>query len=70
MQYYRDGIPACKLPELDITNPEIMKFIHDVPPLQCSPEDWVKADGSKLYIDTKAKKRYGPITCSFSGKNH
>ncbi|XP_011498196.1 PREDICTED: uncharacterized protein LOC105362451 [Ceratosolen solmsi marchali] len=61
-----DGSPACKLPRLDIFNPEIMKFIHDVPPLQCSPEDWVKAEGSKLFIDKNAKNQYGQITCSFN----
>ncbi|KAJ8665353.1 hypothetical protein QAD02_007015 [Eretmocerus hayati] len=64
--YIGDGVPACKLPELDILNPDIIKFIHDVPPLECSPEDWVRADGPKLYIDRKAINRYGPITCAFS----
>jgi hypothetical protein len=64
---FRDGSPACKLPQLNIFNPEIMKFIHDVPPLQCSPEDWVKAEGSKLFIDRNIINQYGQITCSFNG---
>lgn len=59
---------ACKLPQLDVSNPEITKFIHDVSPLQCTPEDWVILRGSKLVISNKAKKKYGSITCLFSGK--
>lgn len=62
-----DGLEVCKLPELDVNNPEILKFIHDVPPLQCSPEDWVVVEGSHLSIQDKAKERFGPITCAFSG---
>ncbi|CAL7939740.1 unnamed protein product [Xylocopa violacea] len=64
--YIGDGIVACKLPQLEVSNPEITKFIHDVPPLQCTPEDWVVLHGSKLVISSKAKKKYGSITCSFS----
>lgn len=67
-KYVADGVPACKLPELDVNNPEIVKFIHDVPPLDCSPEDWVTVEGSKLSIQEKAVERYGSITCAFSGK--
>lgn len=59
---------ACKLPQLDVSNPEITKFIHDVSPLQCTPEDWVILRGSRLVISNKAKKKYGSITCFFSGK--
>ncbi|OAD56073.1 hypothetical protein WN48_03813, partial [Eufriesea mexicana] len=61
-----ERIVACKLPQLDISNPDIIKFIHDVPPLQCTPEDWVILHGSRLVISSKIKKRYGPITCFFS----
>ncbi|XP_043284844.1 uncharacterized protein [Venturia canescens] len=64
--YLGGAVPACKLPELDLLNPEITKFIHDVPPLDCGPEDWVTVEGSKLSILDKAKSRYGPITCAFS----
>ncbi|XP_058788866.1 uncharacterized protein LOC131662900 [Phymastichus coffea] len=65
-RYVGNGVPACKFPELDINNSEILKFIHEVPALQCAPEDWVKADGPRLYVDEKAKQRFGPITCAFS----
>ncbi|KAL7287426.1 hypothetical protein TKK_0018535 [Trichogramma kaykai] len=65
-RYVRDGSPACKLPRLDISSPEIMQFIHEVPALQCSPEDWVKSDGPRLYIDEKAKSRHGEITCAIN----
>ncbi|XP_026672078.1 uncharacterized protein LOC108628160 isoform X1 [Ceratina calcarata] len=61
-----EGIVACKLPQLDVSNPEITKFIHDVPPLQCTPEDWVVLSGSRLVISSKAKKIHVSITCFFS----
>lgn len=64
--YIGEGIVACKLPQLDVSNPEITKFIHDVSPLQCTPEDWVILRGSRLVISNKAKKKYGSITCLFS----
>lgn len=63
-----DGMPACKLPELDVNNPEILKFVHNVPPLECSPEDWVVVQGSKLILQDKIKKQFGPILCAFRGK--
>ena len=62
----REGDVACKLPHLDVSNPEITKFLHDVPPLSCSPEDWVILRGSRLVISNRAKKKYGSISCSFS----
>ncbi|XP_057331266.1 uncharacterized protein LOC130671406 isoform X2 [Microplitis mediator] len=65
-KYTEDGVEACKLPELEVNNPEILKFIHDVPPLQCSPEDWVTVEGSRVFILKRARERYGPITCAFS----
>ncbi|XP_034937325.1 uncharacterized protein [Chelonus insularis] len=65
-KYLEEGVQACKLPELDVNNPEILKFIHNVQPLQCSPEDWVSVQGSKVFIQEKAKERYESITCAFS----
>lgn len=61
-----DGVAACRHPNLDVSNPEIMKFIKDVPPLVCTPEDWVTVDGSTLLVAEKAKQRFGPITCAFN----
>lgn len=66
--YLGDGVQVCKLPELEVNNPEILKFIHDVPPLQCPHEDWVVVQGAKFIIQDKAKQRYGSITCAFRGK--
>ncbi|XP_076395907.1 uncharacterized protein LOC100877796 [Megachile rotundata] len=62
----REGVVACKLPHLDVSNPEITKFLHDVPPLSCTPEDWVILRGSRLVISSKAKNKFGSISCSFS----
>lgn len=64
---FREGVVACKLPQLNVSNPEITKFIHDVPPLQCTPENWVILHGSRLIISSRAKKKHGSIICSFSG---
>lgn len=66
--FNRDGAPACKFPDLDILNPEIMKFIKEVKPLNCKPADWVAVEGSKLQITKSAKELNGQITCAFSGK--
>lgn len=62
-----DGMAACKMPELSVNNPEILKYLHDVPPLECSPDDWVVVQGSKLIIQEKAKEKFGPIICAFRG---
>ena len=64
--YVKDGDVACKLPHLNVSDPEITKFIHDVPPLSCTPQDWVMLYGSKLVISSKAKKKHGSISCLFS----
>lgn len=63
----REGTVACKLPQLNISSPEIMKFIHDVPSLSCGPEDWVTVEGSNLVISKKAKDKHEKIFCTFSG---
>ncbi|XP_076238504.1 uncharacterized protein LOC143181785 [Calliopsis andreniformis] len=64
--YVGDGVVACKLPQLDVSNPEITKFIHNVPPLSCTPEDWVILHGSRLVINNRARKKHGSISCLFS----
>ncbi|XP_012284761.1 uncharacterized protein LOC105702073 [Orussus abietinus] len=64
--YFGDEVSACKHPYLDVSNSEIMKFIRNVPPLKCSPKDWVRVNGSRLIIEEKAKQQYGRITCAFS----
>ncbi|XP_076269683.1 uncharacterized protein LOC143202235 isoform X2 [Rhynchophorus ferrugineus] len=59
---------ACKQPVLPVYAPEIMKFIVDVPPIDCSKAgiDWVKCRGSECVIQEEAKIKYGPIKCSFT----
>ncbi|EFN88497.1 uncharacterized protein LOC105191780 [Harpegnathos saltator] len=64
--YAGEGVVACKLPQLNVSSPEIMKFIHDVPSLSCGSEDWVTVEGSRLVITDKAQTKYGQITCIFS----
>ncbi|KAL2720926.1 uncharacterized protein V1478_009972 [Vespula squamosa] len=64
--YLRNGIPACKLPELKVSNPDIMKFINNVPPIICTPEDWVKVDKTRLIVDKEIKNKYGRLMCTFS----
>lgn len=60
-------VPACKLPNLPISNPEILKFIHGVSPIVCSPKDWVVVNGSVARIDEKIQSQYGTVTCAFAG---
>ncbi|CAH1183697.1 unnamed protein product [Phaedon cochleariae] len=59
---------ACKQPNLPVTSPEIMKFVHAVPKIDCSKanEDWVKCLGSICELQENAKIEYGPIKCSFT----
>ncbi|XP_066260671.1 uncharacterized protein [Euwallacea similis] len=59
---------ACKQPKLDVYNPEIMKFVKNVPPIDCSKAgiDWVKCQGSECVIQDEARQKYGPIKCSFT----
>lgn len=58
---------ACKQPDLPIYSPEIMKFVKNVPPIDCSDAgiDWVKCRGSECVIQERAKRKFGPIKCSF-----
>lgn len=37
---------ACKQPKLPVDSPEIMKFVKEVPKIDCSKagEDWVKCE--------------------------
>lgn len=40
------SLAACKQPNLPVDAPEIMKFVKQVPKIDCSKagEDWVKCD--------------------------
>lgn len=43
---------ACKQPNLPVDSPEIMKYVKEVPKIDCSKagEDWVKCEVSELYL--------------------
>lgn len=59
---------VCHQPKLDINNTEVLKFLKNVPPLECDKEeDWVEIDGSTVRITAEAKKKYGDIICQFTG---
>ncbi|ENN76196.1 hypothetical protein YQE_07164, partial [Dendroctonus ponderosae] len=59
---------ACKQPDLELYNPEMLQFIKKVPPINCDKagDDWVKCRGSECVIQELAKKNHGPINCAFT----
>ncbi|XP_044752089.1 uncharacterized protein LOC123311992 [Coccinella septempunctata] len=58
----------CKPPNLPIYSPEMMKFVHDVHPIDCklSGKNWVKCKGSICSIQEEAKIAHGKIQCVFT----
>ncbi|KAL1490473.1 hypothetical protein ABEB36_013161 [Hypothenemus hampei] len=59
---------ACKQPKLEVYNPDIMKLVKHVEPINCTKAgiDWVKCRGPECVIQESAKRKYGPIKCSFT----
>ncbi|KAF2882027.1 hypothetical protein ILUMI_24152 [Ignelater luminosus] len=59
---------ACKQPHLPVDSPEIMKFVKDVKPIDCSSAgfNWVVCEDSECKIQEQAMKQYGKIKCSFT----
>ncbi|KAJ3655287.1 hypothetical protein Zmor_014422 [Zophobas morio] len=59
---------ACKQPRLPVFSSEIMKFIHEEPPIVCSSagKDWVKCEGSECKIEEHIKEKFGRVTCTFT----
>jgi len=46
-----------------------MKFIKSVPPIYCGDNtDWVKVNGSTVFITDEARARHGDIHCAFTGQ--
>jgi hypothetical protein len=46
-----------------------MKFIKSVPPFQCGDNiDWVRVNGSTIFITDEARARHGDIQCAFTGQ--
>jgi len=46
-----------------------MKFIKSVPPVYCGDNaDWVKVNGSTVFITDEARARHGDIQCAFTGE--
>lgn len=58
----------CKPPNLPVYSPEMMKFIHNVRPIDCKPAgtNWVKCKGSICSIQEEAINAYGKIQCEFT----
>lgn len=58
---------ACQHPDLEVTNPEIFKFFHQMDPLVCGEEsEWVAVRGSVAAITEDAKAKHGDIECAFT----
>lgn len=67
------GDYACKLPELPVNAPEIMRFIKSVPDIDCSEAgiDWVacQVDMFRIKLNNVNKLFYlRVITVAFKGK--
>lgn len=64
----KSNYKGCHQPDLPLYPPEIMKFVKNVPKIDCSQAgiDWVKCRGSDCTIQEEAKAKYGPIKCSFT----
>ncbi|KAG8232427.1 hypothetical protein J437_LFUL012858 [Ladona fulva] len=64
---YPSSGQACRHPNLEVKNKDIMKFIKDVPPIDCGDKpDWVEIVGNIARIKQSAKDAYGEIECSFT----
>ncbi|CAH1369497.1 unnamed protein product [Tenebrio molitor] len=59
---------ACKQPKLPVFSPEMMKFVHEELPLDCTGagKDWVKCEDSECKIQEEIKNLHGSITCAFT----
>ncbi|XP_053645595.1 uncharacterized protein [Cherax quadricarinatus] len=58
---------ACQHPILDVKNPEIYRFFHNVDPIRCSEEpEWVSVSGSVATITGRTRKEHGDVECSFT----
>ncbi|XP_014245819.1 uncharacterized protein LOC106664528 isoform X2 [Cimex lectularius] len=61
------GRQACRHPNLDVNNTELMKFVKDEGPIICSGEkDWVEITGNRAVITNEAKEKHGRVECSFT----
>lgn len=43
---------SCRQPKLPVFSPEMMKFVHEVPPIDCSSAgvDWVKCEVNTVFF--------------------
>ncbi|XP_046393136.1 uncharacterized protein LOC124161034 [Ischnura elegans] len=65
--YYPSSGQACRHPNLDVRNKDIMKYMKDVPPIDCGDKpDWVEIIGNMARIKESAKKGHGEVECSFT----
>lgn len=57
----------CRLPQLPLDTPEIMKFYESVGKINCGSEpDWVTCEQSICSIKPKISAIYGDIKCSYT----
>lgn len=64
----KSNTAACRQPNLPVYSPEMMKFVHTVPNIDClkAGEDWVKCQGSECNVQEDVIIKYGPVKCSFT----
>lgn len=58
----------CMMPTLPVHSPEMMSFIHDEPPIDCSAAgpDWVECHLAVCAVKASAVLEHGTITCDYS----
>uniref|UniRef100_A0A1A9X438 DUF229 domain-containing protein n=1 Tax=Glossina brevipalpis TaxID=37001 RepID=A0A1A9X438_9MUSC len=58
----------CRMPNLSVDNPTIMKFYHSVEPINCGNplDDWVMCEKSICYVKPEITAKYGEVTCSYA----
>lgn len=59
---------ACKQPNLPVNAPELMKFIKEVPPINCklAGRDWVTCKDSECRVSEEIKAQHGQVKCAFT----
>lgn len=57
---------ACVLPQLPLSNPNMLRLLKQLPPVRCTDEDWVLTKNGRVYISQEAKDRHGAILCEMT----
>ncbi|XP_017845293.1 uncharacterized protein LOC108601853 isoform X2 [Drosophila busckii] len=57
----------CKMPDLPVNNPEIMKFYKPADKLSCGDESaWVTCEKSICFVKPEISAKYGDVICSYT----